>query len=40
LKEFWEIFFGRGIVVFLLGVLGKTGGKTWCFGGEFVVDVW
>jgi len=21
----------------LLGVLGKTGAKTWCFGGEFVV---
>jgi hypothetical protein len=22
---------------FLLGVLAKTGGRMWCFGGEFVV---
>jgi hypothetical protein len=32
-----QIFFGRGGLVFLLGVLAKMGGKTWCFGGEFVV---
>jgi hypothetical protein len=33
-------FFWTGDYGVLLGVLGKTGGKTWCFGGEFVVDVW
>jgi hypothetical protein len=27
----------RGGYPFLLGVLAKTGAKTWCFGGEFVV---
>ena len=32
-----QIFFGRCGLVFLLGVLAKTGVKTWCFGGEFVV---
>jgi len=40
LKEFWKIFFDRGDCGVLLGVLGKSGGKTWRFGGEFVVDVW
>jgi hypothetical protein len=30
-------FFWCGLFVFLLGVLQKTGEKTWCFGGEFVV---
>jgi hypothetical protein len=36
----WDLcrfFFGRGGLVFLLGVLAKTGVKTWCSGGEFVV---
>jgi hypothetical protein len=28
----------RGGCPFLLGVLAKTGDKTWCFCGEFVVD--
>jgi hypothetical protein len=32
------IFFGGGISVFLLGVLAKTGGRTWFFDGEFVVE--
>jgi hypothetical protein len=32
-----QIFFGRGGLVFLLGVLEKTGDKTRCFGGDFVV---
>jgi hypothetical protein len=31
-----EIFFLGGLCVFA-GVFGKTDGKTWCFGGEFVV---
>jgi hypothetical protein len=30
-------FFGVWWIGVLLGVLAKTGGKTWCFGGEFVV---
>jgi hypothetical protein len=34
---FVQIFFGRGGLAFFLGVLAKTGAKTWCFGGEFVV---
>jgi hypothetical protein len=32
-----HIFSGCGVLLFLLGVLAKTGAKTWCFGGEFVV---
>jgi hypothetical protein len=28
---------GWWVCAFLLGVFGKTGRKTWCFGGEFVV---
>ena len=33
------IFWGGG-TLFLLGVLVKTGGWTWFFGGEVVVDCW
>jgi hypothetical protein len=33
-----RIFFGAGEVAFLLGYLRKTVSKTWCFGGEFVVN--
>ena len=33
---FWEVVGGA----FLLGVLAKTGGWTWCFCGEVVVDCW
>jgi hypothetical protein len=33
-----EIFFCGGVFVFLQGVLAKTGGRTWFFDGEFVVD--
>jgi hypothetical protein len=35
--EFCADFLRRGGSVFLLGVLAKMGGRTWCFGGEFVV---
>jgi hypothetical protein len=35
-----HIFLGRAVLGFLQGVLGKTGGKTWFFDGEFVVDLW
>jgi hypothetical protein len=31
------IFFGRGGMAILLGVLQKTGVFMWCFGGENVV---
>jgi hypothetical protein len=30
----WEVF------AFLQGVLAKTGGRSWFFGGEFVVESW
>jgi hypothetical protein len=33
-------FFLGGVFVFLQGVLGKTGGGTWFFDGEFVVGLW
>jgi hypothetical protein len=33
-------FFGVVGTLFLLGVLAKTGGWTWFFGGEVVVDCW
>jgi hypothetical protein len=32
-------FFGE-FFAFLLGVFEKAGGKTWFFGGEFVVESW
>jgi hypothetical protein len=32
-----QYFLTRGGYPFLLGVLAKTGAKTWCFGGKFVV---
>jgi hypothetical protein len=33
-------FFFEGVFAFLQGVFEKTGGKTWFFGGEFVVESW
>jgi len=33
-------FFFGGIFAFLQGVFEKTGGRTWFFGGEFVVESW
>jgi hypothetical protein len=33
-------FFFEGVFAFLRGVLEKTGGKMWLFGGEFVVESW
>ena len=33
-------FFLEGVFAFLQGVLAKTGGKTWFFCGEFVVESW
>jgi len=33
-------FFLGGVFVFLQGVLAKTGGRRWLFGGEFVVESW
>jgi hypothetical protein len=35
-----QYFFGVVGPSFLLGVLAKTGGRTWFFDGEFVVDCW
>jgi hypothetical protein len=35
--SFLAIFFASGVFTFLLGFLGKMGGTTWCFDGEFVV---
>jgi hypothetical protein len=35
-----EEFFLPGDCGVLPGVLAKSGGKTWRFRGEFVVDVW
>jgi hypothetical protein len=32
------IFFGRGVVVFLRGILRKQGVSWWFFGGENVVE--
>jgi hypothetical protein len=29
-----------GVFAFLLGVFEKTGGRTWFFRGEFVVESW
>jgi hypothetical protein len=34
------VFFLMEVFVFLQGVLGKTGGRTWFFDGEFVVGLW
>jgi hypothetical protein len=34
---FLQIFFGLPVCGVLQGILGKTGGRTWCFDGEFVV---
>ena len=34
------VFLGDGGTPFLLGVLAKTGGGTWLFCGDFVVDCW
>jgi hypothetical protein len=28
------------LLVFLMGVSGKSGFWVWCFGGELVVDCW
>jgi hypothetical protein len=33
-------FFGGETLPFLQGFLGKTGGRTWFFDGEFVVECW
>ena len=35
-----EIFFGDGLLRFCRGFLKKTGGWTWFFDGEFVVEAW
>jgi hypothetical protein len=35
-----SIFFLMGFFAFLQGVFEKMGGKTWFFGGEFVVESW
>jgi hypothetical protein len=35
---FRDIFYGRGGVVFLQGVLRKVVCRTWCFDGENVVE--
>jgi len=32
-----RIFFCRDVCAVLLGILGKLGVLTWCFGGEVVV---
>jgi hypothetical protein len=32
-----QIFFGWPVCGVLQGILEKTGGRTWCFDGEFVV---
>jgi hypothetical protein len=34
------IFLGRRDYGVLLGFWQNEAGKTWCSGGEFVVDVW
>jgi hypothetical protein len=35
------LFFGGWLgMVFLQGVLGKCGGRSWFFDGEIVVDCW
>jgi Asp/Glu/hydantoin racemase len=34
------VIFGGGGTLFLLGVLSKTGGRTWFLSGEVVVDCW
>jgi hypothetical protein len=38
MKEFGGNFFWLGDCGVLLRVLGKMRGRTWCFGGEFVVE--
>jgi hypothetical protein len=40
LSELRELFFGAGGMVFLQGVLGKCGDRSWFFCGEIVVDRW
>jgi hypothetical protein len=35
-----QYFFWGGGSPYLLGVLAKTGGWAWFFGGEVVVDCW
>jgi hypothetical protein len=35
---FSQIFFGWPVCSVLQGILEKTGGRTWCFDGEFVVE--
>jgi hypothetical protein len=37
-ERVWMIFFGCGVLVFLLGFLRKTAVLVWCFCGEFVVE--
>jgi hypothetical protein len=32
------VFFALRVCGVLQGFLGKTGGRTWCFDGEFVVE--
>ena len=45
-KKGWDFPLGRscfflgGVWVFLQGVLGKVGGRSWFFDGEFVVNSW
>ena len=39
-NAFAVVFSGAGVTPFLLGVLAKTGCRTWFFAGEFVVDCW
>src|SRR5260370_21301586 len=39
-NAFAVIFFRGWFTSFLLGVLAKTGARTWFFDGEFVVDCW
>jgi hypothetical protein len=34
------LFLFGGVFAFLLGVFEKVGGRTWFFGGEFVVESW
>jgi hypothetical protein len=37
---FVDVFFPEAFFAFLQGVLAKTGGRTWFFDGEFVVESW
>jgi hypothetical protein len=35
---FFAVFFGLAVCGVLQGILGKTGGRAWCFDGEFAVE--